>query len=157
MPHLPSSSEQASSILLLDGSSSRAQEPEEVTSAGKWEDEEERRFYEDLADLKDFVPKTFLGIDATIKDDSSTSGAEDGGEPPEVDREAAEADEVKRLEVEMENVKVQAAAEISDVQEEEYEPLVSYLVTIILLTPLRSACLRQFPPLLALHPQRRHR
>ncbi|KAE9411364.1 ARM repeat-containing protein [Gymnopus androsaceus JB14] len=32
-------------------------------AGGKWEDEEERKFFEDVQDLKDFVPKGLLGID----------------------------------------------------------------------------------------------
>lgn len=33
------------------------------TAGGKWEDEEERRFFEDIQDLRDFVPKSMLGLE----------------------------------------------------------------------------------------------
>lgn len=33
------------------------------TSGGKWEDEEERRFFEDIQDLRDYVPKNMLGLE----------------------------------------------------------------------------------------------
>ena len=33
------------------------------TTGGKWEDEEERRFFEDIQDLRDFVPKSMLGLE----------------------------------------------------------------------------------------------
>ena len=36
---------------------------EEALRGGKWEDEEERRFFEDIPDLKDYVPKSVLGIE----------------------------------------------------------------------------------------------
>jgi regulator of nonsense transcripts 2 len=40
---------------------------------GRWEDEEERRFYEDVQDLKDYVPSSVLGIDNSneVADDSN--------------------------------------------------------------------------------------
>jgi len=33
------------------------------TAGGKWEDEEERRFFEDIQDLRDYVPKSMLGLE----------------------------------------------------------------------------------------------
>ncbi|KAJ3724609.1 transcription factor [Lentinula raphanica] len=36
---------------------------ETYTTGGKWEDDEERKFFEEIQDLKDFVPKSILGID----------------------------------------------------------------------------------------------
>lgn len=32
-------------------------------AGGKWEDEEERRFFEDIQDLRDYVPKSMLGLE----------------------------------------------------------------------------------------------
>ncbi len=37
-----------------------------IVVGGKWEDEEERRYYEDVQDLKDYVPSSVLGIDISI-------------------------------------------------------------------------------------------
>ena len=33
------------------------------TAGGKWEDEEERKFFEDIQDLRDYVPKSVLGLE----------------------------------------------------------------------------------------------
>lgn len=32
-------------------------------AGGKWEDEEERRFFEEIPDLKDYVPRSVLGVE----------------------------------------------------------------------------------------------
>lgn len=105
MPHLPTVAEQTSSIGLADGSSSRGGDGDDVTAVGKWEDEEERRFYEDIPDLKDFVPKSILGVDGVATDDSTKSSNGDA-----VDDEAAqkrEANDLLRLESEMEQLKIE--------------------------------------------------
>jgi regulator of nonsense transcripts 2 len=116
LPHLPSASEQSSSILLLDGSSSRGNDAEEVTSAGKWEDEEERRFYEEFTDLKDFVPRSILGVESS--QDESTTNARDG-ENEGAKRKQKEEQELKRLEVEMENVKLATSTDGADTADDE--------------------------------------
>lgn len=108
MPHLPTAAEQTSSIGLADGSNPRNGDVDEVTAVGKWEDEEERRFYEDLPNLKDFVPKSVLGIDAPAADDPSVTQNETGND--EETRKRQEETDILRLETEMEHLKVEASS-----------------------------------------------
>jgi regulator of nonsense transcripts 2 len=107
LPILPSSSSQSASILLLDGSSSRANadNQDDGMTIGKWEDEEERRFYEDIADLRDFVPKSVLGVDE-VKDDKSEDS-------PEA-KSKKEEEEVLRLEAEMKDLAIEAEVDDTD-------------------------------------------
>jgi len=67
-----------------------------MTTGGKWEDEEERRFFEDIQDIKDFVPSSVLGVE----------GHPEGEESKEVERERAEREreEVRKLEEELEKL-----------------------------------------------------
>ena len=50
------------------------------TAGGKWEDEEERRFFEDIQDLRDFVPKSMLGLE---DGEDKTSPGEEEKKPDE--------------------------------------------------------------------------
>jgi len=34
-----------------------------MSTGGKWEDEEERRFFEDIQDLREYAPKGMLGLE----------------------------------------------------------------------------------------------
>ncbi|KAF9507074.1 hypothetical protein BS47DRAFT_1321476 [Hydnum rufescens UP504] len=115
LPHLPSASEQTNSILLLDGGSSRGTGAEEVTNAGKWEDEEERRYYEEFADLKDFIPRSILGVESAQSDVAKVGSGESDG----VKRKEKEEQELKRLEVEMENMRLAASADTLDAIEDD--------------------------------------
>jgi regulator of nonsense transcripts 2 len=64
MPHLPEASHKADSIGLSTGDRLRFDDTDgmSVGRGSQWEDEEERKFYEDLIDLKDWVPRSFLNI-----------------------------------------------------------------------------------------------
>ena len=55
------------------------------TAGGKWEDEEERRFFEDIQDLRDYVPKSMLGLEEG--EDKTSPGEEEKntGEDHKVD------------------------------------------------------------------------
>ena len=44
---------------------------EDGIRGGKWEDEEERRFFEDIPDLKDYVPKGVLGVEEESNDETT--------------------------------------------------------------------------------------
>ncbi|CCO28957.1 Regulator of nonsense transcripts 2 AltName: Full=Nonsense mRNA reducing factor 2 [Rhizoctonia solani AG-1 IB] len=106
MPHLPSASQKNDSILLLDGSSSlRLGGNEDLPANSKWEDEEERRFYEDLPDLKDFVPKTVLGVDAVASKEERDNIAKEQVNDVEADKakEEQEKQDVARLEARLVN------------------------------------------------------
>ncbi|KAG8863367.1 hypothetical protein FRB96_008859 [Tulasnella sp. 330] len=104
MPTLQTSSSRNDSIgVSLDSSSSFA-EREEWTPGGKWEDDEERRFFEDLTDLKDYVPRTVLGIEVDEEKDQVKVG--DANE--EAQKRQME-EEVKKLEAEVEKLAVGGA------------------------------------------------
>ena len=64
---------------------------------GKWEDEEERRFFEEIQDLKDFVPSSVLGVENAEVDEAETK---------ETERERAEKakEEAKKLEEELQKL-----------------------------------------------------
>jgi len=66
MPNLPSASHKSESIMIGSNAGKGLGEDGELvlsTAGGKWEDEEERRFFEDIQDLRDFVPKSMLGLE----------------------------------------------------------------------------------------------
>jgi len=71
---------------------------EMTVTGGKWEDEEERRFFEDLQDLKDFVPSSVLGLDNMVEEESDN----DNDKVKErIDR---EKEEVRKLEEELQKL-----------------------------------------------------
>ena len=72
LPSLPTSSHASSSIQIGNNTGSilndDADELVLAASGGKWEDEEERRFFEDIQDLREVVPKSILGVE-DVKDE----------------------------------------------------------------------------------------
>lgn len=106
MPKLQTASHKADSIQigantgsLLGGDA----ELDDTIRGGKWEDEEERRFFEDIIDLKDYVPKGVLGIDDDGKDGSQSSESKEEKEQKEKER---VEEEVRKLEEELEHLEV---------------------------------------------------
>ena len=98
MPVLPTQVQKTETIIVGTGGQQENQE-ELYVSGGKWEDEEERKFFEDIQDLRDFVPKSVLGID-------EKEGAEESGEmtkdlQKEKERKEMEEREAKELEKEL--------------------------------------------------------
>lgn len=100
LPSLPTTSQKSDSILIGANNANHLGDDSDealLTSGGKWEDEEERRFFEDIPDLKDFVPKSVLGIE---------------DEEREVDEEREKAEkakaeeEARKLEEELEGLKL---------------------------------------------------
>jgi regulator of nonsense transcripts 2 len=102
LPPLPTASHKSDSILIGANTGNPLGDGDEelLISGGKWEDEEERRFFEDVQDLKDFVPKSVLGIGEEVGDDSK-----EREEREKVERERIQ-EEVKKLEEELEGLKV---------------------------------------------------
>ncbi|KZS98144.1 ARM repeat-containing protein [Sistotremastrum niveocremeum HHB9708] len=95
MPHLPTASQNQASIGLSTNDGGRGDVLDEIntsTGSGKWEDEEERKFYEDLMDLADFVPKTVLGLEEDVPHDK---------EQEEQDLKAKEEEVMSNLEKEI--------------------------------------------------------
>ena len=86
-------------MLVLDNSTSNpfARALDDIPVGGMWEDEEERKFYEDIVDLSEFVPGGILGVKGKTEDDKhKDKAAEDGAEQERKEREQREADDVKR-------------------------------------------------------------
>ncbi|CAA7259114.1 unnamed protein product [Cyclocybe aegerita] len=119
LPPLPTSSQKSDSILIGSHSSQTNGDAEEIVIAGgKWEDEEERRFYEDVQDLKDFVPSSVLGVEGP------TEAEEEQIKEAERERMEQEKEEVRQLEEELEKLSVGSTEDANGVvshddQEEE--------------------------------------
>ncbi|PPQ97386.1 hypothetical protein CVT26_006620 [Gymnopilus dilepis] len=97
LPTLPTASMKTDSILIgTNTGQSNGDSEEVVTVGGKWEDEEERRFYEDIQDLKDFVPSSVLGVEGETEEEDSKE--------TERERAAREKEEVRKLEEELEKL-----------------------------------------------------
>ncbi|KAH0827963.1 ARM repeat-containing protein [Lanmaoa asiatica] len=102
LPALPTASQKSDSIQIGSNPGGiLADESEDISlaSSGKWEDEEERKFFEDIQDLKDFAPKSVLGIESEEETDKA---ADEEREKAEKERAEVEA---KKLEQELEGLK----------------------------------------------------
>ncbi|KAG6849824.1 hypothetical protein H0H93_004633 [Arthromyces matolae] len=103
LPALPIISQKSDSILIGSNNLNNIEEANDVvTVGGKWEDEEERRFFEDVQDLKDFVPSSVLGIDGGLE-------KEEGDKETEKQRLDREKEEVKKLEEELRKLDLNGA------------------------------------------------
>jgi regulator of nonsense transcripts 2 len=104
MPHLPTTSHKSDSIQIgLNANAQAGHETDEAlaTSGGKWEDEEERKFYEDIQDLKDFVPKSVLGINANDEEKpKEDEQAKKKAEKPMVE------EDIRKLQEELEGLRM---------------------------------------------------
>lgn len=103
MPTLKTVSQKSESIQIgvNSGSNLLGGDSDELTGAGgKWEDEEERRFYEEIPDLKDYVPRSVLGIEG--------DGDEEKADDKEKERQEKERveEEVRKLEEELAEMKI---------------------------------------------------
>ncbi|KAF9051213.1 transcription factor [Hymenopellis radicata] len=99
MPILPTSSQKSDSIQIGSNTSNQfsSDDSDDMNiSGGKWEDEEERRFFEDVQDLKDFVPKSVLGLDDADANETQEIDAKD--------REAEDKEDIRKLEEELEKL-----------------------------------------------------
>ncbi len=100
LPPLPTASQKSDSILIGTGSSQTNDEIDDTyIVGGKWEDEEERKFFEDVQDLQDFVPSSVLGVD-----DMGDPAADQEKKETEKERIDKEKEEVKKLEAELERL-----------------------------------------------------
>lgn len=70
-------------------------------AGGKWDDEEERRFFEDIQDLRDFVPKSVLGLDEA-EASNATEGASNKLKEEELEKERKDQEETEAKELEKE-------------------------------------------------------
>ncbi|KAH8074200.1 ARM repeat-containing protein [Cristinia sonorae] len=111
MPPLKSATQKSESIQIgsntnsiLDGDG----DSDDPIRGGKWEDEEERRFFEDIPDLKDYVPKGVLGIEEVQTDAEKEKDQEERDKKEEKERSdrARVEEEVRQLEEELANMTV---------------------------------------------------
>jgi regulator of nonsense transcripts 2 len=107
LPSLPTISQKSDSILIGSNNPNHLSDDSDdiLVTGGKWEDEEERRFFEDIQDLKDFVPSSVLGIDE--------AGEEEGEEGKEKEKERLdrEKEEVRKLEEELQKLDQETSAD----------------------------------------------
>jgi regulator of nonsense transcripts 2 len=113
LPSLPTASQKSDSILIGSNAGNLNGDSDEImATGGKWEDEEERRFFEDVQDLKDFVPSSVLGVEEP----------DEASKDVERDRAEKEKEEVRKLEEELEKLNdTEPNGELKSEQEEEEE------------------------------------
>lgn len=113
MPTLPTEAQAPESTTHLSKGQDSVQEEVEIVG-GKWEDEEERRFFEDIQDLRDFVPKSVLGLDENDGEtkEAEKAGNEDTENEEEARKKEMEEREARELESELKRL------ELNDVKEE---------------------------------------
>lgn len=100
MPSLPTESQKTDSIQLSSTGGQQDSQEDLYVSGGKWEDEEERRFYEDIQDLRDYVPKSILGIDEDEKAAPEADDANHNEREKQVDEDVKQIeDELSRLQM----------------------------------------------------------
>ena len=119
MPTLKAASHKTDSIQigtnagsLLDADS----DLEDGIRGGKWEDEEERRFFEDIPDLKDYVPKGVLGVEEESNDDKAT---EEDAVEKEKEAKARVDEDVRQLEEELAGLEASQNGEVQRAVEDE--------------------------------------
>lgn len=102
LPTLKTASHKAESIQIgtNTGSSVLGGDSDSATG-GKWEDEEERRFFEDIPDLKDYVPRSVLGVES-----EGDEGGEDDTKEKEKQEQEKVQEEVRKLEEELAGLKI---------------------------------------------------
>ena len=76
------------------------------TAGGKWEDEEERKFFEDIQDLRDYVPKSILGLE----DGEEKTGPSEEEKKPEDDLQV----DMKKLDEELAGLESKVANGITE-------------------------------------------
>ncbi|KAJ7497393.1 ARM repeat-containing protein, partial [Mycena latifolia] len=121
LPSLPTNSQKSDSILIGSNRSNHlaGDDADEIMgSGGKWEDEEERKFFEDVQDLKDFIPRGVLGIDE-MEGKESDSDLEGEKEKERIEK---EKEEVRKLEEELEHLGENGISDQSNPNEEALEP-----------------------------------
>jgi regulator of nonsense transcripts 2 len=112
MPDLPAASNKSDTIGIGIGAGGLGGDGEDTIfhTGGKWEDEEERRFYEDIQDLKDFVPKAVLGLEEGVSSDvADVSETQDAKDKAEQEQEKLD-EEMRKMEVELESLNVNGDA-----------------------------------------------
>ena len=106
MPTLKTTSQKTDSIQIgANSGSSVLGADSDTTTGGQWEDDEERRFFEDVPDLKDYVPRSVLGVEG-----ETDEGADDDTKEKEKLEQEKVQEEVRKLEEELAGLKIDGAA-----------------------------------------------
>ena len=109
-----------------------------MVSGGKWEDEEEKRFFEDIQDLKDFVPASVLGVEGNYE-----AGEDDAKEITQECLER-EKEEVRKLEEELEKLGENEDNLVNlKLEDQEDDESVSFLLFFICFIDVCLVCQRQ--------------
>lgn len=119
MPTLKAASHKTESILIGSNAGSLLDtdaELEDGIRGGKWEDEEERRFFEDIPDLKDYVPKGILGVEE--ESDAEKDKEEEAAEK-EKQAKARVDEDVRQLEEELAGLEASQNEELQSSRDEE--------------------------------------
>lgn len=111
MPSLPTEAPAPESVINLSGKTNDNSTEELDIVGGKWEDDEERRFFEDIQDLRDFVPKSVLGLDKVEKEDSGESSDQESSEDDKKAKREMEEREVQELESELKRLELNGQGE----------------------------------------------
>jgi regulator of nonsense transcripts 2 len=108
MPDLPAASNKGDTIGIGIGNGGPGGDGDETIfhAGGKWEDEEERRFYEDVQDLKDFVPKAVLGLDQGTKTEVADPTEVQGVKEKAQEEQDKLDEEMRKMEAELEGLKL---------------------------------------------------
>lgn len=117
MPTLKTASHKTESIQIGSNAGSLLDtdaDLEDNIRGGKWEDEEERRFFEDIPDLKDYVPKGILGVEEESVEEKEGDAAE-----KEKQAKAKVDEEVRQLEEELAGLELSQSEDIQDIRQEE--------------------------------------
>ncbi|WVQ63661.1 uncharacterized protein L199_001814 [Kwoniella botswanensis] len=124
-PVLPTAASLAKSGLqIVESASSFTVREDGPVAGGIWDDEEERRFYEDLVDLREVVPSALLGIKES-KNTNDTATSEEGKQEDEEKRKADEADLQRQLEQMDSQPDKNESATTTDLQAQELSRTVS--------------------------------
>ena len=111
MPTLPTEAPAPESTINFSGRGNDGLNEDLEVVGGKWEDEEERRFFEDIQDLRDFVPKSVLGLEGNEGENPDEKDQQGGAENDKKAREEMEEREVLELESELKRLEVNGGPE----------------------------------------------
>ena len=115
MPSLPTSSASSASIQIGTDAGGNLRDEDEVVVGGKWEDEEERRFYEECPDLRRSVPSSFLGLEGGEAEDANRTAESSSAKEVAEERKQRDAIEAKELEHELQRLSLQDGNQEADI------------------------------------------
>ncbi|KAJ4483312.1 transcription factor [Lentinula aciculospora] len=119
LPNLPNNVRKSDTLQIGVSNSNNlgGEESDTYSTGGKWEDDEERKFFEEVQDLKDYVPKSVLGLDNADK-------ATDDNSEKAVDRAEQEKEQMRKLDEELQRLEGESGLQekVHTVDEEDDAP-----------------------------------